>query len=89
MNLSNRHQKTLERVFTNPVQAGINWRDIEQLFIAIGCEISQRNGSRVAVYYQESIAVFHTPHPEKETNRGAIKNVRRYLESIGVTPQKH
>jgi hypothetical protein len=31
-------------------------------------------------------AVFHRPHPRKETDKGAIKSVRRFLEAAGVKP---
>ena len=31
-------------------------------------------------------AVFHRPHPEPDTDKGAVKSVRRYLIEAGVTP---
>jgi len=30
------------------------------------------------------IAVFHRPHPQKETDKGALKSVRRFLKNAGV-----
>ena len=29
-------------------------------------------------------AVFHRPHPEKTTDKGAVKSVRRFLENAEV-----
>ena len=29
-------------------------------------------------------AVFHRPHPEKETDKGAVVAMRRFLENVGV-----
>ena len=29
--------------------------------------------------------VFHRPHPEKETNKGAVKSVRRFLMEGGIS----
>ena len=31
-------------------------------------------------------AVFHRPHPRKETDKGAIRSVRRFLTEAGITP---
>ena len=31
-------------------------------------------------------AVFHRPHPQKETDKGAVKSMRRFLTEAGVTP---
>ena len=48
--------------FREPERANIPWRDVEALFVALGAEISEGSGSRVR-------AVFHRPHPRKETNK--------------------
>ncbi|MGV1870461.1 type II toxin-antitoxin system HicA family toxin [Agrobacterium rosae] len=86
MNLSRRHRATLEAVFYDPVLAGILWRDIEALFLACGAEISEGQGSRVRVALNNVRAVFHRPHPQKETDKGAVKSVRRFLSEAGVRP---
>ena len=31
-------------------------------------------------------AVFHRPHPRKETEKGAVKSVRRFLTKAGIVP---
>ncbi|HMR99058.1 MAG TPA: type II toxin-antitoxin system HicA family toxin [Anaerolineales bacterium] len=84
--MDNKHHKTLEAIFEKPEQANIAWRDVEALFIALGAEITEGNGSRVRVALKGVRAVFHRPHPRKETNKGAIKSVRRFLETAGVKP---
>ena len=53
MNLNNKQRKTLELIFTNPVPANIIWQDIENLFTALGADISQGSGSRVRVKLQQ------------------------------------
>ncbi len=84
--MESKHRKTLEAIFEKPERANIPWREVEALFIALGAEISEGNGSRVRVALKDVRAVFHRPHPRKETNKGAVKSVRRFLESAGVKP---
>jgi hypothetical protein len=86
MSLSGKHRKTLEAIFADPVQAGIAWRDIEALLEACGAEISEGQGSRVRVALNGVRAVFHRPHPQKETDKGAVKSVRRFLTEAEVSP---
>jgi hypothetical protein len=31
-------------------------------------------------------AVFHRPHPQKETDRGSVRSMRRFLSEAGVRP---
>jgi len=81
-----KHRKTLEAIFEKPERANIAWRDIEALFTALGAEVTEGSGSRVRVALKDVRAVFHRPHPRKETNKGAIKSVRRFLEAAGVEP---
>jgi hypothetical protein len=71
-------------VFERPDRADVVWKDIEQLFIALGAEIGEGRGSRVRVHLNGVRAVFHRPHPQKETSKGALKSVRRFLEEAGV-----
>lgn len=86
MKLSRKHQSTLDAIFAAPVRASIVWVDIEALFRAYGGEISEGNGSRVRVALNGVRAVFHRPHPQKETDKGAVKSVRRFLTEAGITP---
>ncbi len=41
---------------------------------------------RVRVALNGVRAVFHRPHPERVTDKGAVKSVRRFLESAEVRP---
>ncbi|RVT47695.1 type II toxin-antitoxin system HicA family toxin [Rubrivivax albus] len=80
------HQKTLEAVYSRPTSANIAWKDIEALFKALGAEVSEREGSRVAVVLFGEVRVFHRPHPSPHTDKGAVASVRRWLEQHGVRP---
>jgi hypothetical protein len=86
MALSGKHRKTLDAIFADPAQASIAWKDIEALFIACGAEVTEGQGSRVRVALNGVRAVFHRPHPQKETDKGAVKSVRRFLTEAEVTP---
>ena len=86
MKLSTKHLATLSAVFEHPVRADVAWRAIENLFVACGAEISEGNGSRVRIALNNVRATFHRPHPEKETDRGALKSVRRFLAEAGIIP---
>lgn len=84
--MDSRHRKILEAIFEKPERANILWRDIEALFVALGAEVTEGSGSRVRVALKDVRAVFHRPHPGKETNKATVKSVRRFLEAAGVKP---
>jgi hypothetical protein len=79
--------KTLVKIFQNPVPADILWKDIESLFMATGAKLSEGKGSRIRVkYIGVPPAVFHKPHPMPETDKGAVKSVRRLLIEANIVP---
>jgi len=81
-----KHHKTLEAIFADPVRASIPWTDIESLLIACGGELSEGRGSRVRIALKGVRAVFHRPHPRKETDKGAVVAMRGFLTEAGVIP---
>ncbi len=84
--MSRKHRKTLEALFAHPVSANIKWRDIEALLKELGAEISEREGSRVAVVLFSEVRVFHRPHPGPATDKGAVASIRDWLDVHGVRP---
>lgn len=87
MKLSSKHRRTLQAVFEEPTRANVKWVDVENLLRALGAELSEGRGSRVRVYLAGTRAVFHRPHPEPDTDKGALKSVRRFLTAAGIEPE--
>ncbi|AZO30537.1 type II toxin-antitoxin system HicA family toxin [Mesorhizobium sp. M1B.F.Ca.ET.045.04.1.1] len=84
--MKRKHQATLAQIFSRPVSGTIRWSDIEALFMALGAEVSEREGSRVGVFLFGEVRVFHRPHPTPDTDKGAVASIRKWLESHGVRP---
>lgn len=81
-----KHERTLKAIFEDPVRSNIAWRDIEAMLESAGAEITEGAGSRMRIALNGVRAVFHRPHPQKETDKGAVTSMRRFLGESGVTP---
>ena len=84
--MKRRHQRTLELIFTRPTSGNVQWRDVQALFVEMGAEVSEREGSRVAVVLFDEVRVFHRPHPSPNTDKGAVASIRKWLEQHGIEP---
>ena len=84
--MKRKHQKILEQIFLRPVSGNIKWKDIEILFIALGAELTEREGSRVEVFLFNEIRIFHRPHPRPDTDKGAVASIREWLKNNEVYP---
>lgn len=78
------HRKTLHAVFSEPVPRNIEWRRIEALFLAVGCEMFEGSGSRVAFKRGELRVDFHRPHPAKEAKPYQVRAAREFLEKLEI-----
>ena len=84
--MKRKHQKTLELIFTRPTSGSVKWKSIEGLFIDLGGEIDEREGSRISVTLFGQVRVYHRPHPTPDTDKGAVASVRSWLKENGVKP---
>lgn len=87
--MNKKQRQTLTAIYTLPIRSDIKWTDVESLFKALGAEVSQGRGSRVRVFLNGVKAVFHEPHPERETNKGAVKAVKEFLINAGIQPEDY
>ena len=86
IDMNTKHKKVLKNIFETPIQSSIVWKDIESMLVTLGADISEGNGSRVRIALNGVRAVFHRPHPKKETDKGAVVSLRRFLKEAGVKP---
>ena len=84
--LKRRHRRTLALLFEHSILANIPWRGIQALFIELGADVSERQGSRVGVRLFGDRSVFHRPHPSPDTDKGAVASIRDWPRHNGVEP---
>lgn len=82
--MTKKNKSTLAAIFRDPVRSDILWNDIESFLYALSAEITEGRGSRVRVALKGVRAVFHRPHPQKETDKGSVKSMRRFFLAAGV-----
>ena len=80
-----KRQKTLKAIFDQPTRSGILWSDIESMLRAFGAELSEGRGSRCGSRWAACERSF-IAHPRKETDKGSVESMRRFLTEAGITP---
>jgi len=84
--VNSKQRKTLDAIFKDPPKSNILWSDVESLLLSLGADMKEGAGSRVGFSLNGVDIVFHRPHPRKETDKGAVKSVRKFLSNAGVKP---
>ncbi len=81
-----KQKRTLSMIFKDPVSVSLAWKEIESLFISLGVQVVEGNGSRVRFHYAGHLATFHRPHPNKEAKPYQVRDAREFLKQLGVQP---
>ena len=84
--MNSKQTKILHAIFAKPTTTTLEWAHIENLLIAIGCQVIEGRGSRVRFVYNGIVVAFHRPHPAKEAKLYQVEQVREFLSIIGVKP---
>ena len=61
ISMKKRHRATLELIYARPVSGSIRWVDIEAMFVALGADVTEREGSRIGVVLFGEVRVFPSP----------------------------
>jgi hypothetical protein len=78
------HDATLERIFSHPTSANIEWRQVLSLLRAVGSVTEEHNGN-VKVTLGGETEVLRPPR-EKDVDKQTIVDLRRMLSSAGLAP---
>lgn len=82
--MNSAQRKTLERVFSEPVNGNIEWGRIESMLKAVGCRVVEGAGSSVTFEFNGRKMTLRRPHPRKEALRYRVLAVREFLVRMGV-----
>jgi hypothetical protein len=82
--LSSRHRDTLDRVFSQPPSANIEWRELVSLLETIGTVTHEHNG-KLKVSLGPETEVIPAPHG-KDVGVQILVDLRRMLRQAGFAP---
>ncbi len=87
--MSHRHANLIRTIFHDPISANIHWREVESLLQHVGAEIETLSGGRIRVRLGRAEGVLHRPHHGSTLDKNAVRALRGYLASAGVTPSQY
>ena len=85
--MNHRHRKVLHALFSHPVSANIDLKDVQAVFKELGGEVEDRSGARIAVTLKGHTVLFHNAHhtlPKEE-----VQQIRKFLIDCGIAPEQY
>ncbi len=84
--MSHRHESLIRTIFHDPISANIHWREIESLLTHLGAQVETLSGARIRVRLNRAEGILHRPHHGNTLDKNAVRGLRGYLASAGITP---
>ena len=85
--MNSKQRKTLAAIFAFPTPKTLPFSEMESLFRAVGCEVIEGDGSRVAFRLRGVRVGFHRPHPRKEAQEYQVRAAKDFFEALGIHPE--
>ncbi|MEA1969904.1 MAG: type II toxin-antitoxin system HicA family toxin [Thermodesulfobacteriota bacterium] len=86
--MNNKHKKILLYIFQKPVPVPVDlkWRSVASLIKALGGDIRYGDGSRIRIDLKGKSVNIHSPYPQKELHRYAVRLIKELLGKTGNKP---
>lgn len=84
--MNTKQRRTLAAIFSKPTPVGLEWRAVASLIKALCGKIRHGDGSKVRIDLKGESINIHSPHPQKELKRYAVKLIRELLTRTGDIP---
>ena len=84
--MSHRHSALIRTIFQDPINTNVHWREVESLLRHLGAQIETLSGNRIHMRLNRAEGFLHRPHHAHTLDRTAIRALRGYLASAGITP---
>jgi len=81
-----KHRRTVKALSAVSTRSNVRFSDIAALIIALGGEVREGAGSRVAFELKGRRLYLHRPHPGHEAKRYQVEEVREFLRALEIQP---
>lgn len=81
-----KHSKTLRALFSKLTKASITYVELEAMLLALGAELTEREGSRVKFTLHGIEWHAHRPRPGKQAKKYQVEQLREILILLDITP---
>lgn len=84
--MSHDHTQTLRHIFSHPISMNLKWNEVVHLFQSLGGTVEPAHGGRETVHLMGKQMTFHVPHGKSIESKDEVMQIRKFLESCGVSP---
>ncbi|MFM7083838.1 MAG: hypothetical protein ACKOW3_02375, partial [Hyphomicrobium sp.] len=82
-----RHRKVLHAIFSHPMPANLDFKEVQSTLKELGAIIEDRSGARIAVTLKGHTVLFH--HADHSLPKEEVAQIRRFLNDCEISPENY
>ncbi|HIP02425.1 MAG TPA: hypothetical protein EYG75_02815 [Campylobacterales bacterium] len=83
-----KHKAKIEKVFEHPISANIDYKKLISALEHYGAKIEMTKKHHVKIFLNEKEYIMPLPHKDTNVSKEIVVELRHFLESVGLTPDK-
>jgi len=83
-----KHKAKIEKIFEHPVSANIDYKKLISALEHYGAKIEMTKKHHVKIFLNEKEYIMPLPHKDTNISKEIVVELRHFLESVGLTPDK-
>jgi hypothetical protein len=87
MTVNHHQRKVLHAIFTHPLNANLEMKDIVNVLNGLGAKIDAKSKSRLGVTLNGRVTVLHLA--SHSLLKADVMQIRKFLESCGITAEAY
>ncbi|BCD62862.1 hypothetical protein NitYY0826_C1747 [Nitratiruptor sp. YY08-26] len=80
-------QKKLEKIFSHPIPANLDWRGVENLLKHLGFTVEHTKKNHIKVIDKEGKELLLIVHNHEINSKEEITKLKHFLQEHGITDQ--
>ncbi|WP_151900633.1 hypothetical protein [Sulfurimonas hydrogeniphila] len=83
-----KHKAKIEKVFEHPLSSNIDYKKLIHALEHYGAKIEMTKNHHVKIFLNDKEYVMPLPHQDTNISKEIVVELRHFLESAGLTPEK-
>ncbi|WP_457748622.1 hypothetical protein [Sulfurimonas sp.] len=83
-----KHKAKIAKLFEHPLSSNIDYKKLINALEHFGAKVEMTKNHHAKIFFDEKEYVMPLPHKDTNISKEIVVELRHFLESIGLTPEK-
>ena len=83
-----KHKAKIEKVFEHPLSSNIDYKKLISALEHYGAKVEITKNHHAKIFFNEKEYIMPLPHNDTNISKEIVVELRHFLESVGLTPDK-